>query len=63
MATITGEVMRIFPEVTIISLIAGSIIFLILLPFLFLIWANITFVGQALAFIFGVWIASTFINR
>lgn len=60
-STVTS-VTRIFPEITILSLIAGAIIFLILLPFVLLILGNITFVGQVLVFIAGMWIASKFIN-
>ena len=61
-STITS-ITRIVPEITIVSLIAGAIIFLVLLPFVLLILGNITFVGQVLVFIAGMWIASVFINR
>lgn len=63
MVTITSTVTRIFPEITIVSLIAGVLLFLILLPFVVLILGNLTFVGQVLTFIAGLWIASIFINR
>lgn len=61
-STIT-TVTRTFPEITIVSLIAGVLMFLILLPFLVFIFGNLTFVGQVLTFIAGLWIASIFINR
>lgn len=57
------EMTKIFPEITIVSIILGLILFLILLPFLVLIWTNITAVGQILVFVAGVWIASKFLDR
>lgn len=53
---------RIFPEITIVSIIAGLIIFLILLPFLALMWGNLTVIGQIIAFISGLWIAAKFVG-
>ena len=63
MATQTMAITRIFPEVTIVSIILGVLIFLILLPFFVLIWTNFTAFGQILTFILGVWIASKFLER
>ena len=60
MGAITSTITQFIPEITIVSLIAGILIFLILLPFIILIWGNITFVGQVLTFIAGLWIASIF---
>ena len=63
MATETMAITRIFPEITIVSIILGAIIFLILLPFLALIWTNFTAFGQILTFIAGVWVASKVLER
>lgn len=53
---------RILPTITMISLIAGAILFLIILPFVMLIWGNATFIMQVLVFVAGLWIASKFMN-
>ena len=61
-STITS-ITRVIPEITLVSLIAGAILFLILLPFVMLIFGNATFIVQVLVFIAGMWIASKFLNR
>lgn len=61
-STVTS-ITRVIPEITLVSLIAGAILFLILLPFVMLIFGNATFIVQVLVFIAGMWIASKFLNR
>jgi len=52
----------IVPQITLISVGIGIIIFLVLFPVISFIWTNITAIGQIGLFILGVWVASKFLQ-